>query len=126
MTNKEFGNRGEYLARLYLEQKGFEFIRAGYKVSSGEIDLIMRENDEIVFIEVKTRTHRSARSFGRGSARIDREKQNHILRASQKFLREEKRLCKDLTPRYDAIELYLENADSNRVQVLHTPCAFGF
>ena len=126
MTNKEFGSRGEYLARLYLEQKGYEFIRAGYQAGGGEIDLVMRENDEIVFVEVKTRTHRAALAFGRGSARIDREKQKHILRASRTFLREEKILCKYLTPRYDAIELYLENADSNRVQVLHTPCAFGF
>lgn len=126
MTSKEFGNRGEYLARLFLEQKGYEFIRAGYKAGGGEIDLVMRENDEIVFVEVKTRTHRSAMAYGRGSARIDREKKQHILRASRSFLREEKRLCKNLTPRYDAIELYLENPDSDRVRVLHTPCAFGF
>lgn len=126
MNHKELGNRGEYLARIYLEQKGYEFIRTGYKAARGEIDLIMRENDEIVFVEVKTRTRRGAMAYGRGSARINREKQSRILSASRVFLRQEVLLTRKLTPRYDTIEIYLEKADSDRVHVLHTPCAFGF
>ena len=125
MTNKEFGNRGEYLARLFLEKKGFVFIRANYRTKHGEIDLIMQENDEIVFIEVKTRTLHSADSFGRGAQRIDDEKRRHIMRSSRVFLYEEPKLTKGLFPRYDAVELYLDSQDSNKVRVLHTPCAFG-
>ena len=67
MTNKSFGNRGEYLARLFLEEKGFVFIRANYRTKHGEIDLIMQENDEIVFVEVKTRTVQSAKQFGKSN-----------------------------------------------------------
>ncbi|MBR5295732.1 MAG: YraN family protein, partial [Clostridia bacterium] len=125
MTNKSFGNRGEYLARLFLEEKGFVFIRANYRTKHGEIDLIMQENDEIVFVEVKTRTVQSAKQFGRGADRIDDEKRRHILRASRVFIYEEPRLTKNLFPRYDAIELYLDSQDANKVRVLHTPCAFG-
>lgn len=125
MTSKELGRRGEYLAKIFLEQKGLEFIRANYQTSHGEIDLIMQENDEIVFIEVKTRTFHSAAEHGRGLWRINKEKKQHILRASRQFLREETRLTKDLIPRYDAVELYLEERDSNRVHVIHTPCVFA-
>ena len=50
MTAREFGSRGEYLARLFLEQKGLVFIRANYVTRCGEIDLVMQENDEIVFV----------------------------------------------------------------------------
>ncbi len=125
MTNKSFGDRGEYLARLFLEKKGYIFIRANYRTKHGEIDLIMQENDEIVFVEVKTRTLHSAEMFGRGADRIDYEKRQHILRSSRIFLYEEPKLTKGLLPRYDAVELYLDDQNSKKVRVLHTPCAFG-
>ena len=125
MTNKEFGRRGEYLARLYLEKKGFTFIRANFSAKHGEIDLIMQENDEIVFVEVKTRTFHSAKQYGRGKDRIDQYKRDHIFSAAKTFMRQETKLTRDLTPRFDAIELYLDETDSNTVRVIHTPCAFG-
>ena len=125
MTNKEFGEKGEYLARLFLEQKGYLFIRANFRTKGSEIDLIMQENDEIVFVEVKTRTHKSAEEYGRGAKRIDSEKRYHILRGAKDFLRQEPKLTRGLTPRFDAVELYLDQRDGKTVRVLHTPCAFG-
>ncbi len=125
MTSREFGERGEYLARLFLEEKGYLFIRANFRCVGGEIDLIMQENDEIVFIEVKTRTESSAKEFGRGAQRIDKEKQMHIRRAAKAFLRQEKKLTANLFPRFDAVELYMDRENSSRIRVLHTPCAFG-
>ncbi len=126
MTSKELGQKGEYLAKIFLEQKGFEFIRANYRTPHGEIDLIMQENDEIVFIEVKTRTFHSASEHGRGLWRINKEKERHIIRASRQFLREETILTKGLFPRYDAVELYLESRDSEKIHVIHTPCVFAY
>lgn len=125
MTSRELGERGEYLARLYLEKKGFEFIRANYTTRHGEIDLIMQENDEIVFLEVKTRTEDSAKVYGRGADRIDRKKREHILRSSRVFLYEEPVLTRDLTPRFDAVELYVKRDEPEKLYVIHTPCAFG-
>ncbi len=125
MTHKEFGDRGEYLARLFLEKKGYTFIRANYKTKYGEIDLILQENDVIVFVEVKTRTFHSAKTFGRAFYRINQEKQKHIIRSSYAFWREEPRLCKGLTARYDIIELYMDSENDRKVHVIHTPCAFG-
>lgn len=125
MTEKEFGDRGEYLAKIFLEQKGFVFIRANYRCKYGEIDLIMQENDEIVFIEVKTRTFHSAKKYGRGIYRIDAEKKTHIMRSSRTFIREEPRLCTGLVARYDTVELYMDSKSDRTVHVIHTPCAFG-
>ncbi|MBQ3076013.1 MAG: YraN family protein [Clostridia bacterium] len=125
MTHKEFGDRGEYLARLFLEKKGFVFIRANYRSKHGEIDLVMQENDEIVFVEVKTRTFRSAKIYGRGSERIDKDKQKNIIRSSRAFIREEPRLCNGLIARFDTVELYMDSKDDRKIYVFHTPCAFG-
>ncbi len=121
----KLGRRGEYLARLYLEQKGFEFIRANYRTFHGEIDLIMRENDELVFLEVKTRTMESARRYGRGALKIDENKRRALYFAATQFMREEKVLTEGLVPRFDAVEIYLDEKEQTRVHVLYTPCAFN-
>jgi len=125
LKNQEIGAQGEYLARLFLEQKGFHFIRCNYRTKYGEIDLIMQENDEIVFVEVKTRTFHSAEAFGRSLYRINREKQQHIIRSSRIFIYEEPLLCNGLYPRYDTVELYMASENDNKIKVIHTPCAFG-
>lgn len=113
------------MARLFLEEKGYVFIRANFKRDCGEIDLVMQENDEIVFLEVKTRTVKSAQQFGRGSEKIDREKQARILKTARIFLAEEPLLTRGLLPRFDAVEIYLDPTDEKKVYVLHTPFAFG-
>ena len=125
MDQWSLGRRGEYLARLYLEEKGMEFIRANYRAKKGEIDLIMRENDELVFLEVKTRTVESARRYGRGALRIDKGKIGAMYQAASQFMREEKRLSEKLIPRFDAVEIYLDPKEPKKVRVLYTPCAFG-
>lgn len=125
MTDKEFGEQGEYLARLFLEKKGFIFIRANFSTKHGEIDLIMQENDELVFVEVKTRTPESAARFGRGAEKIDQAKRERIRFAARTFLKEEPVLTRALTPRFDAIELYWDRSDQKSIKVLHTPFAFG-
>ncbi len=51
----EFGRHGEDLARTFLEALGYGFIARNWHCRSGEIDLIMRDGTEIVFVEVKTR-----------------------------------------------------------------------
>lgn len=124
MTTRELGRKGEYLARLFLEKKGLVFIRANYLRRGGEIDLVMQENDEIVFVEVKTRTLESAKQFGRGSERIDERKQQSIRKAARTFLSEEPNLTRGLTPRFDAIEIYLDPENEKKVSVLYTPFAF--
>jgi len=74
------GKRGEDLARDFLEQKGLKHIESNARVPGGEIDLVMRDAtlDEIVFVEVKTRTNTK---FGGPIASITPNKQ-HILKRS--------------------------------------------
>ncbi len=121
---KNIGAQGEYLARLFLEKKGYVFLRANYRIREGEIDLIMQDGDELCFIEVKTRTFASALAFGRGAEKIDSKKQRRIRLAAERFLCAEPRLCSGLTPRFDAVEVYLDPEEPQKVRVLHTPFAF--
>ena len=49
------GNRGEAFAAAYLNRQGFETVARNYRASIGEIDLVVGDGDELVFVEVKTR-----------------------------------------------------------------------
>ncbi len=55
MKNKSFGNEGENLAESYLKEKGYEILGRNFLTRFGEIDIIAKQENEIVFVEVKTR-----------------------------------------------------------------------
>ena len=49
------GKLGEQMARTFLEEKGYIFLKSNYIQPEGEIDLIMKDKNQVVFVEVKTR-----------------------------------------------------------------------
>ena len=60
------GSEAERFARTFLEQQGLTFIMKNYRCRTGEIDLVMQDDDELVFVEVKYRSksqHGSAVEF---------------------------------------------------------------
>jgi len=50
------GRRGEEIAKEYLEKKGYKIIEQNYKTKYAEIDLIARQKEDLVFVEVRTKT----------------------------------------------------------------------
>jgi putative endonuclease len=60
-TKDELGRRGELLAAAHLENRGFDVIDRNWRCRQGEIDLVARDGNEYVFVEVKTR---SSTAFG--------------------------------------------------------------
>lgn len=69
--NIEVGRSGEDLAALYLRACGYSLIERSYRSRWGEIDLVMRQGAQVVFIEVKSR--RTA-LFGPPEEAVDRRK----------------------------------------------------
>jgi len=81
------GRYGEHLARKFLEKKGFKFIEKNFKTPRwGEVDLIMKDGDTIVFVEVKTRSESSAEVFGGPLGAINAHKLQSLKRAGQFYL----------------------------------------
>lgn len=74
--NKKLGNEGEKIATKYLETIGYLIKERNFKSKSGEIDIIAQKDDQIIFIEVKTR---SSNNYGSGIEAINKIKQKHIL-----------------------------------------------
>ena len=77
------GVKGEHAAARYIEQAGYQVLERNYKASGGEIDLIVRRNAELVFVEVKASRHDAT---GHPEERIDKDKQERLRRAASHYL----------------------------------------
>ena len=112
------GKVGELAARKYLEQNGLKFLTANFKTQRGELDLVFRDQDCLVFVEVKARVDESR---GRPAAAVDRRKRRRLSRAAMDYLRALKDPCVRI--RFDVVEVLL---DGDRVrEVRHLPNTFS-
>ncbi|MDA7950592.1 MAG: YraN family protein [Pirellulaceae bacterium] len=78
------GQAGERVAEKFLRKKGFRLLHKNYKTPYGELDLVMRQNETIVFVEVKTR--RSALK-GEPHEAVHTEKQKRLTRQAFAYLK---------------------------------------
>src|SRR6202165_6389388 len=79
------GTRGENLACRFLRRNGYKILYRNFKGrSGGEIDIVCRDRDTLVFVEVKTRTHED---FGRPIKAVNQQKQKRISRGALAWLR---------------------------------------
>ncbi len=112
------GELGEQAARKHLKRQGLKFLIANFRSPRGEVDLIFRDADCLVFIEVKTR---SSEEWGRPAAAVDKERRGRLTRAALDYLR----LLRNppVKVRFDIVEVLL--ADGAVREVRHLPNAFA-
>lgn len=80
---QQMGRDGEALARAALRRGGYEILEERYRTPFGEIDVIARDGDTLVFVEVKARRDDH---FGGGAAAVTVRKQRTITRVAQAYL----------------------------------------
>jgi len=110
-SNYDKGQIGERIALKYLKNRDFKIIALNYRTSFGEIDIIAKDKEYIVFIEVKLR-----RNFEYGLPReaVGKAKQKNIIKTAYSFISEYNLHNTDF--RFDVIEVcgntvnYIENA----------------
>jgi putative endonuclease len=100
-ASAELGRRGEDLALEFLQDLGYRLIERNWRASSGEIDLVMREGDELVFVEVKTRFGEGA---GRAEDAVSRSKVRKLLNTCEWYAMQHPDLA-DLFWRWDLIAI---------------------
>lgn len=81
--NKRLGAYGEKLAGEFLARRGYKIIARNFQTKLGEIDLIVHKGDELLFVEVKTRT---GSGNGFPETAVDWRKTSHLLKAAEIFL----------------------------------------
>ena len=74
---KILGKKGEKLVEKYLKERGYTLLKRNFRTPFGEADLVMQDGDEIVFVEVKTRT---SEAFGAPKEAVGREKQRRYYK----------------------------------------------
>jgi putative endonuclease len=77
------GNKGEKLAAEFLQKKGFEVIARNYRFKKAEIDLIVKRENWMIFVEVKTR---SSIAFGEPEEFVDDKKSFLIFDAAEEYI----------------------------------------
>lgn len=95
----ELGKRGEYLAGQFLQQNHYEILEKNWRYGRAEIDLIARQNQTIVFVEVKTRSHDF---FQAPKDAVRRKKERMMIQASHAYL---EKIQHEGTLRFDIISI---------------------
>ena len=111
------GDKGERAAVGFLRRRLYRILDRNFRAADAEIDVVAKRGKTLVFVEVKTRrlAPGSDTRLTRPAAAVNREKQEHIVRAARVWL--SRRPAPDLTVRFDVIEVYLD-PESTRDKVL--------
>jgi len=111
------GELGEHAAKKFLQQQGLKFLTANFRSKRGEMDLIFRDEDCLVFAEVKTR---SSEEWTRPAAAVNAARRRRLSQCALDYLR----LIKNppVKIRFDIVEVLL--AGGEVCEIRHLPNTF--
>jgi putative endonuclease len=112
------GESGERAAKKFLQQSGLKFLTANFRSARGEVDLVFRDADCLVFVEVKTR---SSEEWTRPAAAVDARKRKLLSQTALDYLK----LLKhpEVKFRFDIVEVLL--AEGAVREIRHLPNTFS-
>lgn len=101
-NNTKIGKYGENIAVKFLEKQNMKILDRNFYCKQGEIDIIAKDKNEIIFCEVKTRSNDN---FGKAVDAVNNVKQNHIWNAAKFYLYLNGLM--NFYIRFDVIEVYI-------------------
>ena len=104
MHNKDLGNWGEDQATEFLMKNGYEILERNFYSYRGEIDIVAKYENELVFCEVKTRRNIS---YGMPIESVNKRKKKCLMYTGEYYIYKNK--IKNVTIRFDIIEVLLIN-----------------
>lgn len=99
MNRRAWGQEAERIACAYLERQGLALVQANYHCRYGEIDLIMREGDDLVFVEVRMR---SDAAYGGALESVGPGKRRKLTRTALHYLQ---RNGPNVNARFDVVAI---------------------
>ena len=114
------GQQGEEIAVAYLKGEGYQIIERNYRCLFGEVDIVAKDRDMIVFVEVKSR---KSVLFGDPQTAVSLEKQKKLCRISLKYL-EERRIY-PCNARFDVVAVKMLPA-GNEIELIRNAFDFAF
>jgi len=120
MDPRKRGKWGERIALDFLCKKGYSIVATSFRSRLGEIDIIAKDDDYIVFVEVKTRKNAN---FAQAKEYVGKIKQRKIISTANYWLMKNTAGCQ---PRFDVIEVYAEDGEFTiSPDINHIENAFG-
>lgn len=107
LKKKELGAKGEEIAVRYLKRRGYRIIERNYRSRLGEIDIIAEEGDDLVFIEVKTR---SDILFGSPFESVTVQKQKQLSKVALEYI--SKQDCHNRPARFDVVGIEFQKGSN--------------
>ena len=125
MKTVEIGKLGETIAAKYLKKNKYRIISRNVHVSHNEIDIIAKNKNFIVFVEVKTRSTDQdlMLTYGTPASAVDYKKKKRTVEAARVFLKDKK--YSKLQPRFDVVEVYLDKYTHKQLHINYIENAFG-
>lgn len=114
---KSFGEKGEEYACAYLKNEGFVITERNYRYGHGEIDIVARDGETLVFVEVKSR---ASLEYGRPEFAVTKSKQKQIRKIAEAYLFEKN--IKDTECRMDVVAILFHG--DRKPEVNHIKNAF--
>lgn len=111
---QQLGDAAEAHAVAHLQRAGLHLVERNYRCRGGEIDLVMRDGDQLVFVEVR---YRSRAGFGGAAASVDGRKQQRLITAASHYLQQRRVNC---ACRFDVVAI---DGQAHRIDWLRD--AFG-
>ena len=102
MLNKQqtFGKKSESIAAIYLKKNGYKILEQNYRTKFGEIDIIAKDKDTLVFVEVKAR---NSNRFGNPKWAVTSKKQKKISMLALFYIKSTKQ--KNVKARFDVVAI---------------------
>jgi putative endonuclease len=119
-NRRTIGMAGEDAAEAYLRSEGYTLLHRNWRCRSGEIDIVARKDETIVFVEVRTRT--SEGRFGTAAESVDMRKQLQVRSTAQVYLQSHK--LYGTSVRFDVIALTLTRETGGIKELKHITSAF--
>jgi putative endonuclease len=117
-NRKKLGSKGEKLAAKFLKRKGYRIVHRNYRCRLGEIDIIAKQDDTIIFVEVRTK---QTDEFGAPQYSITAAKKGHISKVALWYIKENKLINQSC--RFDVVAItFSEN--SRKPDIEHIENAF--
>lgn len=111
MNDKQFlGKLGEEIVAKYLKRNGYTIVEKNYKNKFGEIDLIVKKDEILSFVEVKTR---KSINYGTPAEAVNFNKRRHIYKTAEYYILSKDINKKDIT--FDIVEVYFQKENDYRI-----------
>ncbi len=112
------GKEGERIAADFLKKNGYRIVENNYRCSIGEIDIVARDKDDLVFVEVKAR---KSSALGYPEQAVGRQKQRKMSQLALWYIQEKK--LHGINARFDVVAVLMQSSGNDVKLIKH---AFEF